>query len=206
MSSPATPAHDPAEALADLRREADACRRCPLWRGATQCVFGEGPADARIVVVGEQPGDEEDRQGRPFVGPAGRVLAEAMEQAGLDRGRVWLTNAVKHFKFVLRGKRRLHQTPTAGEIDACRWWLDHEIGLLRPAVTVMLGASAIRGITGRAGTIGALRGKALPLAQGVGIVSYHPSFVLRQRDRDAAARTRAALVADLRGAAKAAGQ
>jgi DNA polymerase len=186
--------------LSGLNREADQCRRCPLWEDATQCVFGEGPSDASIMVVGEQPGDEEDRQGRPFVGPAGQVLDRAMEEAGLDRGRVYLTNAVKHFKFVMRGKRRLHQTPTGGEITACRWWLDQEIGLLRPKVTVMLGASAIRGVTGKAGAVGALREKPLNLAHGLGLASYHPSYILRQPDRDAAEQTRRALVADLRHA------
>jgi DNA polymerase len=165
-------------------------------------VFGEGPTEASIVVVGEQPGDEEDRQGRPFVGPAGRVLDEALEDAKVDRGRVYVTNAVKHFKFVLRGKRRLHQSPTAGEITACRWWLDQELSLIRPKATVMLGASAIRGVTGRAGAVGALRGHPVPLAHGVGVASYHPSFILRQPDRDAAERTRKALVADLRLATK----
>ncbi|MBV1691658.1 UdgX family uracil-DNA binding protein [Novosphingobium sp. G106] len=187
--------------LDGLRKEADACRRCPLWKDATQCVFGEGPPDARIVVVGEQPGDEEDRAGHPFVGPAGQVLARAMEEAGLDRGRIYLTNAVKHFKFVLRGKRRIHQTPNAGEIDACRWWLDQEIGLLRPAATVMLGASAVRSVTGRTGAVGALRGKGVTLAHGIGVVSYHPSYILRQPDREAAREAEAALVADLKRAA-----
>ncbi|HEX8057800.1 MAG TPA: UdgX family uracil-DNA binding protein [Novosphingobium sp.] len=187
--------------LAGLHKEADACRRCPLWKDATQCVFGEGPPDARIMVVGEQPGDEEDRAGDPFVGPAGQVLARAMEEAKIERGHIYLTNAVKHFKFVLRGKRRIHQTPNAGEIDACRWWLDQEIGLLRPAATVMLGASAIRGVTGRAGSVGAMRGQALPLAHGIGVVSYHPSYILRQPDRDAAREAEAALVADLKRAA-----
>ena len=188
--------------LAGLRKEADACRRCPLWQDASQCVFGEGPPDARIVIVGEQPGDEEDRAGHPFVGPAGQVLARAMEEAEIDRGRIYLTNAVKHFKFVLRGKRRIHQTPNAGEIDACRWWLDQEIGLLRPKATVMLGASAIRGVIGRTGAVGAMRGKAVPLAHGVGVVSYHPSYILRQPDREAAREAEAALVADLKRAAE----
>lgn len=188
--------------LAGLRKEADACRRCPLWQDASRCVFGEGPPDARIMIVGEQPGDEEDRAGHPFVGPAGQVLARAMEEAGIDRGRIYLTNAVKHFKFVLRGKRRIHQTPNAGEIDACRWWLDQEIGLLRPAATVMLGASAIRGVTGRSGGVGALRGKSVPLAHGVGVASYHPSYILRQPDREAAREAERALVADLKRAAE----
>jgi DNA polymerase len=191
--------------LAGLAKEAGQCRRCPLWQDATQCVFGEGPADAAILIVGEQPGDEEDRQGRPFVGPAGQVLDQAMAEAGLDRGRVYLTNAVKHFKFVLRGKRRLHQSPAAGEITACRWWLDQEIGLLRPKVTVMLGASAIRGVTGKPGAVGVLRETPLALAHGLGLASYHPSYILRQPDRAAAEDTRKALVADLRRARAEAG-
>lgn len=191
--------------LAGLRAEAAECRRCPLYKDATQCVFGEGPSDARLMIVGEQPGDEEDRQGHPFVGPAGRVLTEAMAEAGIDRGRVWLTNAVKHFKFVLRGKRRLHQSPTAGEITACRWWLDQEIGLIQPRATLMLGASAIRGVTGRAGTVGSLRGKPLALARGVGVASYHPSYILRLPDRTAAEQAREALVADLKLASAQAG-
>ncbi len=190
--------------LAGLRAEASECRRCPLYENATQCVFGEGPSDAAIMVVGEQPGDEEDRRGHPFIGPAGQVLDQAMEEAGLDRGSVYLTNAVKHFKFVQRGKRRIHQSPNAGEIDTCRWWLDQEIGLLRPKATVMLGASAIRGVTGRAGAVGAMREKPVELAHGLGIASYHPSYILRQPDRDAAEETRKALVADLRRALKAA--
>lgn len=191
-----------AATLDELRREADACRRCPLYRNATQCVFGEGPDDAKVMIVGEQPGDEEDRQGHPFVGPAGKVLDRAMAEAGLDRDRVWLTNAVKHFKFVQRGKRRLHQSPTAGEISACRWWLEQETGLLRPKATVMLGASAIRGITGHAGAVGALRGKDVALTHGAGVATYHPSYILRQPDRAASARAYADLVADLQRAAK----
>jgi DNA polymerase len=193
---------DRAITLAALSTQAHDCRRCSLWKNATQCVFGEGPQDSRIVVVGEQPGDEEDRQGHPFVGPAGRVLNQAMDEAGVDRSDVYVTNAVKHFKFVLRGKRRLHQSPTAGEISACRWWLDQELGLIRPRATLMLGASAIRGVTGRAGAVGAMRGHPVPLPHGLGIASYHPSFILRQRDRDAAEQTRQALVADLRLAAQ----
>ena len=191
--------------LTGLREEADHCRRCPLYRNATQCVFGEGPGDARLMIVGEQPGDEEDRQGHPFVGPAGQVLHQAMDEAGIDRGRVWLTNAVKHFKLVPRGKRRIHQSPTAGEIEACRWWLDQEIGLIRPRAVLMLGASAIRGVTSQAGAVGALRGQDLPLAQGIGVASYHPSYILRLPDRDAAEDARKALVADLRRAVEMAG-
>lgn len=191
--------------LAGLREEAQGCRRCPLYRNATQCVFGEGPADARLVIVGEQPGDEEDIAGHPFVGPAGRLLDKAMADAGIDRAKVYVTNAVKHFKFVMRGKRRLHQSPTAGEIDACRWWIDQELGLLRPPATVMLGASAIRGVTGKAGAVGALRTKPVQLTYGLGVASYHPSYVLRVPDRETADKAYDALVDDLRRAGELAG-
>lgn len=184
-----------------LRDEAGACRRCPLWKGATTCVFGEGPSAARLMLVGEQPGDEEDRAGRPFVGPAGRLLDRALGEAGLDRREIYVTNAVKHFKYVLRGKRRLHQKPTAGEIEACRWWLDQEIGVVRPRSILMLGASAIRGVTGNAGAVGKLRGEPMEIAGARALASYHPSYVLRVPDRDAAREAERTLIADLGRAA-----
>ena len=202
MTAQVVPEPERARTLSGLREEAQACRRCPLWEKASQCVFGEGPGDARIMIVGEQPGDEEDKAGHPFVGPAGEILNRAMAEAAIDRGTIWLTNAVKHFKFVQRGKRRIHQSPTAGEITACKWWLEQEISLLRPRATVMLGASAIRGVTGKAGAVGALRGNPVPLAHGAGIASYHPAYILRQPDREATERAYAALVADLRRAAE----
>jgi DNA polymerase len=205
MTAPGVAPAQRATTLDGLRTEAGQCRRCPLWRDSSRCVFGEGPTDAGIVIVGEQPGDEEDRTGRPFVGPAGQVLDRALKEADVDRGRVYVTNAVKHFKFVLRGKRRIHQSPTAGEITACRWWLDQEMGLIRPKATVMLGASAIRGVTGRAGAVGAMRERPLPLAHGVGVASYHPSYILRLPERAEADAAYGALVADLRRAAAAAG-
>ncbi len=191
--------------LAALAEEAQACRRCPLWRDATQCVFGEGPPQASLMIVGEQPGDEEDLAGRPFVGPAGRVLTRALGDAGLDRNAVYVTNAVKHFKFVLRGKRRLHQSPTSGEIEACRWWLDQEIALVRPRSVLMLGASAVRGVTGRAGSVGRMRGTPVPIGADGGdavqaLATWHPAFILRQPDRDASARSYDELVEDLRRA------
>ena len=130
--------------LAILAEQAQYCRRCDLWRDATQTVFGEGPPDAAIMLVGEQPGDQEDHAGRPFVGPAGRVLDEALVAAGIDRARVYVTNAVKHFKFAVRGRRRIHGKPSAAEIDVCRWWLDQELDRLQPRVIVLLGASAAR--------------------------------------------------------------
>ena len=189
-----------ARTLEALAQEAQGCRRCPLWKGTSGCVFGEGPGDARLMIVGEQPGDEEDKAQHPFVGPAGGVLTRAMAEAGIERESVYLTNAVKHFKYVMRGKRRLHQKPDAGEIDACRWWLDQEVQLLRPKATLMLGATAVRGITGKTGAIGKMRGTPLTLAEGTGLVSWHPSYILRLPDRDAAARAYEGLVEDLRRA------
>jgi DNA polymerase len=167
-----------------VRSEAMGCTRCPLYKCGTQTVFGEGPLDARILFVGEQPGDQEDLAGRPFVGPAGQLLDRALGEAGVDRTAAYVTNAVKHFKFERRGKRRIHAKPDAGEIEACRWWLDQERRLIRPPVTVALGASAGRSIFGKAITIGAMRGRAHPLADGgEAWVTVHPSFLLRVQDR-----------------------
>jgi uracil-DNA glycosylase len=166
-----------------VRAEAMRCTRCDLYRCATRTVFGEGPPDARIVFVGEQPGDQEDLAGRPFVGPAGQLFDRALAEAGVDRARTYVTNAVKHFKFVRRGKRRIHDKPDAGEITACRWWLQQELALIRPPLTVALGATAARSLFGKAVTISSLRGKghALPDA-GEAWVTVHPSFLLRVRD------------------------
>src|SRR5579859_7704623 len=136
-------------ALAQLRDAEAACTRCPLYRTATQVVPGEGPADARLILVGEQPGNDEDLRGRPFVGPAGRVLDRAIAEAGLERVKIFVTNAVKHFKFEQRGKRRLHKRPNADEIDHCRWWLDRERAIIAPDLTVALGATAARSVLGR---------------------------------------------------------
>ena len=188
--------------LAALSAEAQECRRCPLWQGTNGCVFGEGPADARLMLVGEQPGDEEDKQHKPFVGPSGQLLDRALGEAGVDRGAVYVTNAVKHFKFVLRGKRRLHQSPSAGEITACRWWLDQEIGLIRPRAIVMLGATAIRGVTGKAGGVNALRGKPIAQQSATAVASFHPAYVLRLPDKAAAAQAFAGMVDDIRLAAE----
>jgi DNA polymerase len=150
------------------------------------------------MLVGEQPGDQEDLQGRPFVGPAGQLLDEALEEAGLDRRRLFLTNAVKHFKFEPRGKRRLHQNPTAGEIDICRWWLDKERALVQPELIVTLGASALRGVTGKSASIRSMRGTAHELEGGAKLIAtIHPSFLLRMPDRTRAAEERKAFVADL---------
>jgi DNA polymerase len=165
-----------------VREEAMGCTRCPLYKCGTQTVFGEGPLDSKILFVGEQPGDQEDLAGRPFVGPAGQLLDRALGEAGIDRSAAYVTNAVKHFKFERRGKRRIHSKPDAGEIDACRWWLDQERMLLRPPITVALGATAARSIFGKAVTIGAMRGRAHPLPEGEAWVTVHPSFLLRVRD------------------------
>ena len=195
-----------AVAWAALREEAAGCTRCHLFRHATRTVFGEGPVDARLMLVGEQPGDQEDLVGRPFVGPAGQMLDRALGEAGIDRARTYVTNAVKHFKFLPRGKRRLHQKPDGPEIEACRWWLDRERLLVRPAVTVALGATAARALIGKVVTITATRGRPIPLPDGGdGWVTIHPSYLLRIEDKAAAAREYARFVEDLRGAWQRAG-
>ncbi len=180
-------------------REAGSCHRCPLYQPATQTVFGEGPADAPAMFIGEQPGDQEDTIGRPFVGPAGQMMDRAMEEAGIDRRMMYVTNAVKHFKFVARGRRRIHQTPEVPEIQACGFWLDVERTHIRPRLTVAMGASAARAVLGRAVTIGRERGRPIPMADGTtAFVTVHPSYILRLPDRAAKDREYAALVADLR--------
>jgi DNA polymerase len=189
---------DDVKTLGDVARAVDRCTRCPLYCNATQGVAGEGREQARIMLVGEQPGDQEDLQGRPFVGPAGQVLNAALEEAGLDRTRLFLTNAVKHFKFEPRGKRRLHQNPTAGEIDMCRWWLDKERALVKPDLIVTLGGSALRGVTGKSASITSMRGGVHELEGGTKLIAtIHPSFLLRLPDRERAAEERKAFVADL---------
>lgn len=189
-------------ALAALREEASACHRCPLWKPATQMVFGEGPADAALMLVGEQPGDQEDLQGRPFVGPAGQLLDRALAAAGIDRSRIYITNSVKHFKFTPRGGRRIHQKPDVAEIDACRWWVEQETMIVNPKLTVMLGATAARAILGRQVTIGRERGRALELpGGGTGWITVHPSFLLRIDDARRANEEKHRFLADLKGAA-----
>ncbi|HET7577353.1 MAG TPA: UdgX family uracil-DNA binding protein [Sphingomicrobium sp.] len=182
-----------------LLEDARGCTRCDLYKPATQTVFGEGPLNASIMFVGEQPGDQEDIAGRPFVGPAGALFDEALEKAGIDRSTVYVTNAVKHFKFVRRGKRRIHNKPDAGEIGACRWWIEHERELIRPPVTVALGATAARSLIGKTVTIGKVRGKPLTLADGSECwVTVHPSALLRMPDRAARQEARALFVRDLK--------
>ena len=170
-----------------LRAEASACTRCPLYAPATQTVFGEGPADAALMFVGEQPGDQEDLAGHPFVGPAGQMFNRALADAGVDRARSYVTNAVKHFKFELSGKRRIHAKPMTPEIDACRTWLDRERAVLKPRITVALGATAARALTGKTVTISKVRGAPLKLADGGELwITVHPSFLLRVEDPVAA--------------------
>jgi DNA polymerase len=169
--------------LRTLARAENECTRCPLYRDATQAVPGEGPSRARFMLVGEQPGDKEDLSGKPFVGPAGRVLDRALEDAGIPRAETFVTNAVKHFKHEMRGKRRLHKRPNAYEIERCRIWLDLERALVKPATVVALGATAARALTGRTVTITRLRGKPMPLPDGARlVVTVHPSALLRIDD------------------------
>jgi len=185
------------------KAEIDACRRCELGEKATQGVIGEGPAHTRLMLIGEQPGHEEDLRGRPFVGPAGQLLRSLLADAGILESRVYITNAVKHFSFELRGKRRLHKTPLQRHIAACRDWLEREIASRRPEVIVTLGATALRAVLGRAMTISAARGRELAQRDGIRVIAtYHPSAILRARDPGVAASLRAALVADLKIAAE----
>jgi len=182
-----------------ILKDARDCTRCDLYKFATQTVFGEGPLDASIVFVGEQPGDQEDLAGRPFVGPAGAVFDDALKKAGIDRSTVYVTNAVKHFKFIQRGKRRIHNKPDSGEITACRWWIDQERELIKPAVTVALGATAARSLVGKAVTIGKVRGVPLKLHDGSECwVTVHPSSILRMPDQDERHEARLLFVRDLK--------
>lgn len=189
--------------LAAAAEAAGECRGCELWRHATQVVFGEGPRDATMVLVGEQPGDREDREGEPFVGPAGRVLDDALADAGIDRGRVYLTNAVKHFRFEERGKRRIHVKPDLAHMVACAPWLERELELVDPAVVVALGATAARAVLGHSVTISRERGRLLALGEREALVTTHPSAVLRLRGKDGYDAAYESLVADLRVAASA---
>jgi len=186
--------------LPRLRSAVQECRACPLWEGATQAVFGEGLKKARIMLVGEMPGDREDREGRPFVGPAGRELDRALEAAGIERGDLYVTNVVKHFKFEERGKRRIHQTPRKGEIDACSPWLDTEIKLIRPVGLVALGATAAKALFGSQFRLTQHRGELIESALApVAAATIHPAAIVRERNAEARERERAALADELRG-------
>lgn len=186
------------DALDALREEAAHCRACPLYRDATQTVFGEGPKDATIMLVGEQPGDKEDLAGHPFVGPAGQMLDRALEEAGVDRRRVYVTNAVKHFKFVPRGKIRLHQKPATPEIRACRQWFEREVSAIQPDLIVAMGATAAQSVFGKITPIGKTRGRLIDLPDGrKGLVTVHPSYLLRLPDPDAKLLEYQRFVADL---------
>lgn len=201
----AMPAAD-ATSLEGLRAEAAACKLCPLWEPATQTVFGEGGAHASLVFVGEQPGDKEDIAGHPFVGPAGQVFDRALKEAGIDRREAYVTNAVKHFKFEPRGKRRIHKKPSVGEIRACSTWLDRELNLVQPDLIVMLGASAAQAVLRRTVTIGRKRGQPIEMANGrTGFVTVHPSYILRVQGEEDQARAYAEFVRDLRAIADLAG-
>ncbi len=184
--------------LLALTKASRACRGCPLWSAATQTVFGEGRRSSSLMLIGEQPGDQEDRLGHPFVGPAGRVLWQCVDDAGISRDDVYATNAVKHFKHEVRGKRRLHKKPGTPEIEACHPWIEAELRAVRPAVVVVLGATATRSLLGRTTAIASSRGERFHVGDIPTLVTYHPSAVLRADDRRA--EIRQALVDDLRRA------
>ena len=190
------PARPTIGAVRDVAKD---CRACHLYKNATQTVFGEGPADASLMLIGEQPGDQEDLAGLPFVGPAGKVLDKALEAAGIERSEVYITNAVKHFKNEPRGKRRIHKKPDTSEIDACRWWLDNELDLVQPAVAVAMGATAARGLMRKAMSINANRGRLIPLSDATqAVITVHPSYLLRLQDVSDKKREFNLLVRDLR--------
>jgi uracil-DNA glycosylase len=192
----------PSSSLKTLREEAAHCRACPLWKDATKTVFGEGPAHARAVLVGEQPGDKEDLAGKPFVGPAGLMLDRALIEAGIDRRQVYVTNAVKHFKFVLRGKFRLHQKPTTMEIKACRPWYERELAAIKPTLVVAMGTTAAQSVFGKITPINKTRGRLIDLDEGIkALVTVHPSYLLRLPDADSKAREYKRFVSDLKIAA-----
>ena len=186
----------------ELREAAAACRACDLWENATQTVFGEGAARARMMLVGEQPGDKEDIEGKPFVGPAGRILDQALEAAGIDRSRVYVTNAVKHFRFTRRGKRRLHEKPNAQQVRACRPWLEAELAVVKPHIVVLLGATAAQSVMGPAFRVSRQRGEVMPSPLGVPVLAtVHPSSILRATDDASRKAALESFIADLRVAA-----
>ena len=188
--------------VTELREAAAGCRACDLWEKATQTVFGEGAASARMMLVGEQPGDREDLEGKPFVGPAGRILDEGLQAAGIDRSRVYVTNAVKHFRFTQRGKRRLHEKPNAQQIRACKPWLESEISVVKPHIIVLLGATAAQAVMGPAFRVSTQRGEVMPSPLGIPVLAtVHPSSILRAADEAAREAAMASFIADLKVAA-----
>jgi uracil-DNA glycosylase family protein len=201
--TPMTSAPRPSgSSLKSLRDEASGCRACPLWKDATQTVFGEGPQHAQVMLVGEQPGDKEDLAGKPFVGPAGQMLDRALEEAGIERSKVYVTNAVKHFKFLARGKFRLHQKPNTSEIRACRQWYERELSSIKPALVVAMGATAAQSVFGKITPINKNRGRPIDLEDGIkALVTVHPSYLLRLPDAQAKAQEYERFVNDLKIAA-----
>jgi uracil-DNA glycosylase family protein len=192
-----------AKSIAEARKAAENCRRCPLWKNATQTVFGEGPEIARVVFVGEQPGDQEDIAGKPFVGPAGKMFDEILDEADLDRVITYVTNAVKHFKFEPRGKRRIHSKPNAGEIQACRWWLDKELSLIEPDLVVALGATAAQSLLGKAVPVMKMRGDVIEREDGLRVfLTIHPSLILRIREPADKRAERERFLADMKAVKK----
>ncbi len=203
MAIGATSRKTPITTITALAANARRCRNCELWQDATQVVFGEGPSRARIVLVGEQPGDVEDRQGKPFVGPAGRLLRSALDEAGLDADDLYVTNAVKHFRFEERGKRRIHKRPGATHIAACHPWLDGEVQAIRPRVIVCLGSVAAQSVLGPAIRVTKDAGRAIPTSYGIpAVVTAHPSSVLRAPDSESRAKAMRALIAHFQVARK----
>jgi DNA polymerase len=189
--------------LTSLRKAAADCQACPLWENATQTVFGEGNARAKVMLVGEQPGNDEDLKGHPFVGPAGRLLDEALELAGIDRGQTYVTNAVKHFKWKRQGKRRIHEKPSSKEIEACRRWLEAEIAVVKPKVIVALGATAAQTLLGKQFRVTRERGKFIKTALApVVMATVHPSSILRAPDEQARKEQMQAFVDDLKKVAR----
>ncbi|MDX8439078.1 UdgX family uracil-DNA binding protein [Mesorhizobium australafricanum] len=196
---PEPAAEEGATSIGEAREAAKGCHRCPLWRNATQTVFGEGPESADVIFVGEQPGDQEDLAGKPFVGPAGRVFDSILDDAEIDRRKVYVTNAVKHFKFEPRGKRRIHSKPNAGEIQACRWWLDKELDLIKPNLVVALGATAAQSLLGKAVPIIRMRGDVVEREDGLRVfLTIHPSFILRIREPEDKEAERERFLKDMR--------
>ena len=192
-----------ARSVDQLREAAAGCRGCDLYRDATQTVFGEGAEQSRLMLIGEQPGDQEDLQGKPFVGPAGRLLEKALEEAGIDRPRVYVTNAVKHFRFTMRGKRRLHEKPNAGQVRACRPWLEAEIEVVRPGMLVLLGATAAQSVMGPAFRVSKQRGEVLESPFGIPtLATVHPSSILRATDAESREAALQSFIDDLKVAAR----